>query len=230
MAIMQEALRARGLSAAEMVSVPGPLDRGRLMKQLEEVRGRIAGWEGGDLFLYYNGHGMYGPEVAGMREAGLQLDRDRDQPGSALLWRELFAAVRAPATVRIIVLPDCCHTNLLAGHLPANVTALIMKSDPQSSLSCRAGTAVLGEPPHHLRHGVISYYAARTIATADSAGAWLSAFDAAAARDVSEGNLQGLRRVSLMIEGDPSVRVLGRPTRPATDAPVAPTGPEGRGR
>jgi hypothetical protein len=219
-AIMQEGLRARGVDAGEVISVLAPLDRPRLVRHLEDVRERIAAWQDGELLLYYNGHGMYGSEVNGLREPGLQLGPDRDQPTSALLWRELFATLRAPRKVRVTVLPDCCHTNLLVGRLPANVTALIMKSDPQNSLSCRTGTALFGEPPKRTRHGVISYYAARTLATAGNTGAWLSAFSAATERDVAEGKLQAIRRVRLMIEGDSSVRLPGRPAHPATGDPT----------
>jgi hypothetical protein len=208
MALMQDGLRGRGLSAAEVIAVLEPLDRAAVTKRLEEVRRRIAAWRDGELFLYYNGHGMYGPARAGRPEPGLQLDRNREQPGSFLLWRELFELVKAPPGVRLLVLPDCCHTNLLAGRLPANVTALIMKSDPQDALTCRTGTSLFGEAPRRTRHGVISYYAGSTLAAADTVGSWHLAQDQMAARDMSRGQLESFRRVSLMVEGDPSLRVL----------------------
>jgi hypothetical protein len=208
LALMQEGLRARGLTAAELISVLEPLDRERVASRLEEVSRRIAGWQSGEVFLYYNGHGMYAPAGGGWPEPGLQLDRKREQASSALLWRDLFAILRAPPGVRVMVLPDCCHTNLLVGRLPTGTTALIMKSDPQGSLNCRSGTSLFGEAPRRVRHGVISYYAGRTIAAADTVGAWLAAQDGLAAHDVAAGKLEKFRRVSLMVEGDASLRVL----------------------
>ena len=201
LALMQGGLRVRGVNATGVISVLAPLDRPSLVRRLEDVRGRIANWPDGDLLIYYNGRGMYRPAINGGSEPGLQLNRNREHPASALLWRELFAELQAPPRVRVIVLPDCCHTNLLAGRLPPNVTDLIIKSEPQNSLTCRTGTAFFGDPPGRARHGVISYYAGRTFATVDTAGEWLSAFNTAAERDVSERKLEKARRVSLMIRG-----------------------------
>ena len=208
MTLMQRGLSARGLRADEVIAVLEPLDRAAVVKRLEEVRRRIAGWSGGDLFLYYDGHGMYGPAAGGGPEPGLQLNRRREQASSFLLWRELFDLVKAPPGVRVLVLPDCCHTNLLFGRLPAIVTALIMKSDPQGALTCRTGTSLFGEAPRRTRHGVVSYYAGSTVPAADTVGGWLAAQDRMAARDVSQGRLEAFRRVSLMVEGDPSLRIL----------------------
>jgi hypothetical protein len=224
LALMQAGLAARGLNASEVLTVAGPVDGPGLRKHIEQVRRRIASWPDGDLLLYYNGHGMYRRAGSDVPEPGLQLTRDRERPESALLWRELFATLQAPPGVRVIIVPDCCHTNLLAGRLPAHTTAFIMKSDPQSSLTCRTGTALLGEAPPRIRHGVVSYYAATTMAGADTAGDWLSAMDAAAERDLSTGNLKRVQRVSLMIEGDSSVRVLGQRAQPADLATSPPTG------
>jgi hypothetical protein len=206
--LVQQGVKARGLTSSEVIAAVEPLDRDRLLKHLAEVRRRIAGWTSGDLFLYYNGHGMYGPARTGWPEPGLQLDRDREQTSSFLLWRELFASLAAPPGVRVLVLPDCCHTNLLAGRLPANATALIMKSQPQGALTCRTGTALLGDGAARVRHGVVSYYAASTLAAAGTVQDWLAAQDRLAAQDISQRRLESFRRVSLMVEGDPSRRLF----------------------
>jgi hypothetical protein len=217
LAMMQAGLRTRGLSATDVIPVLAPLDRPGLARHAEEVGKRIAAWESGDLFIYYNGHGMYGQPVNGVPEPGLQLNSQRERTDSALLWRELFAMLRIPRRVRVLVLPDCCHTNLLAGRLPPNVTALIMKSDPQTSLNCRTGTALLGETKKRVRHGVISYYAARTIGAVEAVEDWLPALDRAAETDILDGKLEKFRRVSLMIEGDKSAKLLGQRGQPAAD-------------
>jgi hypothetical protein len=208
LALVQQGLKARGLTASEVISVVEPLDRDAVVKRLEEVRRRIAGWRSGDLFLYYNGHGMYRPAGSGWPEPGLQLGPQREAPSSSLLWTDVFHTLAAPPGVRVLVLPDCCHTNLLAGRLPANATALIMKSQPQNALTCRTGTAVLGDGTARARHGVISYYAGSTVAAAGTVESWLSAQDRMAAQDVSQHRLESFRRVNLMVEGDPSLRLF----------------------
>jgi hypothetical protein len=211
LALIKEGLRARGVGAAEVISVREPLDRPKLLELLEGVHRRIAGWPDGELFLYYDGHGTYRPAGGAVPEPALQLNRDRDSPTSALLWRELFATLQLPPNVRMVVLADCCHTNLLAGRLPANVTALIMRSAPQSSLVCRTGSALFGAEPQRTRYSVISYYAGATLVESESAGGWLAAIDAAAQRDVAAGALEERRRVTLMVEGHPSTPVIGQP-------------------
>jgi hypothetical protein len=210
---MQEALQARGLGAGEMMASHEPLDRERLMRRLVEVRQRISSWRDGNIFLYYDGHGMYSRSgVAGTTpEPGLQLTGDRDDPNSALLWRELWDTLRVPPGVRVLAIPDCCHTNLLARRLPGNVTAVIMKSTPQDTLICRTGGAFFGEGAARKRYGVISYYAGSTVARASTAGDWLAGMDAAAEQDVATGTLEGLRRPQLMVEGDAAATLPGLP-------------------
>ena len=46
------------------------------------------------------------------------------------------------------------------------------------------------------------------VPAADTVGGWLAAQDRMAARDVSQGRLEAFRRVSLMVEGEPSLRIL----------------------
>ena len=208
--LMEEALIARGLNPPEIISVLAPLDRSALLRHLDAARARMAGWPEGELFVYYNGHGMYGAATSGRPEPGLQLNRNRAESTSFLLWRDFFAALISPDRVRTMLLPDCCHTNLLRGRLPPRTAALIVRSNPQDSLNCRTGTALLGETPSRKRHGVISYYGARTLAQAHTAGEWLSSFNTAADRDVLQGKLHRLKRVDVVIEGDSSVRILGR--------------------
>jgi hypothetical protein len=208
---MQEALITRGFGRSETMTSTDAIDRKTLSGRLEEVRKRIASWREGEIFLYYDGHGLYSRATRGVPEAGLQLTGDRDNPGSAMLWREVWGAIAAPRGVSVLVLPDCCHTNLLAGRLPPNITALIMKSEPQDTLTCRTGGAMFGEGTARKRYGVISYYAGGTVAGARTAGDWLARMDAAAAKDAASGTLAPLRRPRLMIEGDAEATLPGDP-------------------
>ena len=207
---VRDGLRTRGLDAAEMISVSEQLDRDAFSNYLAQGRRRIAQWRDGEVFLYYSGHGMYRASAGGLPEPGLQLNRDRDVPSSALLWREVFALLGAPPGVRVLVLPDCCHTNLLAGRMPSNVTALIGKSEPQTALTCRTGSALFGESPARQRYGVISYYAGETIAGASTAQGWLDAIHTAAEKDISQSKLRPGQRLTLMLEGNPAVPLPGR--------------------
>ena len=208
---MQEALIIRGFRRSDTMTSTEATDRKTLSQRLEEIRKRIASWREGEIFLYYDGHGMYSRATRGVPEAGLQLTGDRGDPGSRMLWREVWEAIGVPHGVSVLVLPDCCHTNLLAGRLPPNVTALIMKSEPQDTLTCRTGGAMFGEGTARKRYGVISYYAGGTVASARTVGDWLARMDAAAAKDAASGTLEPSRRPHLMIEGDAESALPGDP-------------------
>jgi hypothetical protein len=212
--LMQAALQARGITSADTTTGLVPLDRATLMRHLGAVKAKISAWSTGQIFLYYNGHGMYGPPAGGRPEPGLQLGPNRGEHASFVLWRELFDALALPPGVRLLVLPDCCHTNLLVGRVPVGVTAFIMKSDPQDSLNCRTGTALFGAGPGRVRHGVVSYYAASTISSIETAGQWLTGMKTTADNDIAAGALDPRRRVPVMLEGDESLRILGRPRIP----------------
>ena len=212
---MQAVLQARGLSSADTIASAEPLDRKRLLRRLGEVNKRIASWRQGELFLFFDGHGMYARTTGAVPEPGLQLTGDREDPNSALLWRELWDTLKPPPAVRVLAVPDCCHTNLLAGRLPPNVTALIIESTPQDSLLCRTGGTWFGEGPARKRYGVITYYAATTLPEATTAASWLTALHAAADRDVTAGTLGPARRPHLLVEGDATALLPGRPVATA---------------
>jgi len=152
---IRNALRARGLRDSEMTTLLGPLDRQRLLKILADTRRRMAGWKDGNVFIYYDGHGMYRRAGQGAPQAGLQLGKDRTRAGAAMLWREFFAELAPPTGVQTVLLPDCCHTNLLAGRLPPATTAAIVKSAPQDSLLCKTGSWRFEDPRPQRRYGVI---------------------------------------------------------------------------
>jgi hypothetical protein len=212
LALMQEGLRGRGLGDGEIESAMATFDRDGLLKLIERVSERIAAWSSGELLIYYDGKGMYASQTDTRAEPGLQLNSHRDQTSSFILWREMFDALKAPTRVRVTLLPDCCHTNLLVGRLPSNVTAIIMKSEPQDTLNCRTGTAFFQESSGRIRRSVITNYAARTMKTVRTVGEWLKAIDVTADRDVSSGRLESFRRVRLMVEGEATARLVGQAT------------------
>jgi len=222
LALMQGGLRGRGLGDGEIESAMATFDRDGLLTLIKRVRDRIAAWSSGDLLIYYDGKGMYVSQTDARAEPGLQLNSNRGQANSFILWREMFAALEAPPGVRVTLLPDCCHTNLLVGRLPSNVTAIIMKSDPQDTLNCRTGTAFFQESSGRIRRSVITNYAARTMRSVRTVGEWLNAIDASADSDVSSGRVESFRRVRLMVEGESTARLVGQaapsisPSKPKT--------------
>lgn len=204
---MQAGLAARGFTADEITASAEPLNRVRLLRHLADLKRRVASWREGTIFLHYDGHGMYRAMGGPVPEPGLQLTGERDDPSSAVLWSEVWRAVAPPTGVRLIAIPDCCHTNLLTGRLPRNVTALILRSEPQNALTCRTGGSYFGEGAGRKRYGVISYYASHTVAQARTVDDWLAAINRAVAGDVAQGALDAVRRPGLLVEGDGSVRL-----------------------
>jgi hypothetical protein len=104
---MQGALRLRGFAASEILSIEGPLTRDRLMHFLAESRGRIAGWQSGEIFLYYTGHGAFSGDDPKNARPGLQLSRPTpDSEGERVYWDEVFGTLKVNRDVKICLLPD----------------------------------------------------------------------------------------------------------------------------
>ena len=106
-----DALAARGVSSDELLVLEGRLDRELMLRFLASVQSRVSAWERGDLFLYYSGHGAYAPsdaiDVASVEPALVFDQGDLDEPSRWLFWREIFATLALPPTVRLALLPDC---------------------------------------------------------------------------------------------------------------------------
>ncbi len=111
---MYAALRARGFTPDEVTSLDGVRNRPRLLAFLRDVGRRLAGWRagGGNVFLFYSGHGVFTGDTVKTARPGLWLappapERPGDDPGERLFWDEAFAALSLPASVRLTLLPDC---------------------------------------------------------------------------------------------------------------------------
>jgi hypothetical protein len=106
-----EALRQRGVSPEDLLVLEGRLSRDLLFGILETVRSRAAGWVDGNVFLFYSGHGAYAPLEAvdgdAVEPALVFAQAEMAMPARWLFWREIFATLALPPTVRLALLPDC---------------------------------------------------------------------------------------------------------------------------
>lgn len=101
---MHRALEKRGFRADEMVSLDGKLSRSLVLNFLNSIGNEVAGWQEGQVFLYYTGHGSFKGQTAKNAVVGLQLQSTAQE---SIEWREVFHALRLPPTVNMILLPDC---------------------------------------------------------------------------------------------------------------------------
>jgi hypothetical protein len=104
---MYNALRLRGFSDKEILSLEGQLNRRSLMSFLQKARGRMATWRQGELFFYFGGHGIFTGTNASESRPGLWLRHDFKQSVKyTVFWDEVFAALNVPANVKVTLLPD----------------------------------------------------------------------------------------------------------------------------
>ncbi len=103
---MHKALRERGFSAEEIVSLDGNLSRSMVIALLTQIQKRTIGWKNGTVFLYYSGHGTYRRISETEVEPGINLNRNFAEAEQKLLWREVFETLKLPPQVKLLLLPD----------------------------------------------------------------------------------------------------------------------------
>jgi hypothetical protein len=104
---MRDALRLRGFSENEIWSLEGPLDRSALMSFLQKARKRVAHWRRGEIFFYFGGHGIFTGTSVPEARPGLWFKNDPQLSAEhTVFWDEAFAALNAPANVKVVLLPD----------------------------------------------------------------------------------------------------------------------------
>jgi hypothetical protein len=102
---MYDALRLRGFSADEILSLEGQLNRGSFMSFLQKARRRVARWRQGEIFFYFGGHGIFTGTNVSEARPGLWFKNDPSAQ-YMVFWDEVFATLNAPANVKVILLPD----------------------------------------------------------------------------------------------------------------------------
>lgn len=104
---MYNALLARGFSSEDILLLEGRLNRKLLMSLIGEVNKRVARWKSGEVFVHYSGHGAFIGSTAAEARVGVQLASDKpDHESNRIFWDEVFTALRPPANVGLILLPD----------------------------------------------------------------------------------------------------------------------------
>lgn len=104
---IDNALRERGYSTGQIRRLEGKLNRKSLLSFIQKANRRIAGWDEGEVFLYFGGNGFYSGSKASEAQPGLLLMNDpQHSPDSAVFWKEVFTTLNVPANVKLIVLPD----------------------------------------------------------------------------------------------------------------------------
>lgn len=98
---MHRALKQRGYRADEILSIEGKLSRGLLLAFLNEVRKDLSAWNEGTVFIYYTGHGSLDGKTSAEAVVGMQLSIEE-----RVTWNEVFATLRLPPRVSLILLPD----------------------------------------------------------------------------------------------------------------------------
>jgi len=104
---------------------------------------------------------------------------------------------------------------LLAGRVPANVVALVMKAEPGAELACRARNYHFEHAGISQERGVISYYAGQTLAHATTVAAWLQRIEALSSADFQGGRLPWFYQLSLQLLGHAASRLPGEPVKAA---------------
>lgn len=100
---LADALGKRGFRGDHLVVADGVTTRKELLDVLTRAAQRIASWDHGVVFLGISGHGSFQGATAAEARPALQLADGVDRDVS---WGEVFAALRVPPGVRMILLPD----------------------------------------------------------------------------------------------------------------------------
>ena len=95
--------------------------------------------------------------------------------------------------------------------MPANVTALVMKTLPGEELTCTARDFTFEKEGKSIKQGVMSYYASQALMRATSLESWKKLIDQFSERDVVSGRLPEAYLPSLQILGDAKLNLPGNP-------------------
>lgn len=102
---LQKALRIRGYSPKEILSLDGNLNRSMLISFLLQVKKRVSKWKKGTVFFYFSGHGTY-RKISNEVEPGLWLNTNFSENEQKLYWSEIFSILNLPPQIKLILLPD----------------------------------------------------------------------------------------------------------------------------
>lgn len=101
--LWQATLRAQGYAPSEVVVLSGAIGPRLFLASLEDVARRIARWRKGQVLLCYSGSGSqeHPKEKGAPQHVGVALR------GGAVRWSQIFATLKVPDGVNLLLLPDC---------------------------------------------------------------------------------------------------------------------------
>lgn len=94
--------------------------------------------------------------------------------------------------------------------MPAEVGALVLRAEAGAELTCKAREKEFDDGGGAVPRGVVSYYAARLMAGAESLHAWLQLVEDASQVDAAAGKLTPLYQPHLQVIGDGDLPLIGR--------------------
>lgn len=179
-----------GYRQEDIVTHCGPANREALLRFLASIADRIGSWSSGDVFLHYTGSGWHQGAAVGL-EMGQQ----------HVTWNEVFNALHLPSGVHLVVLPDCCYTNLLDGRLPPRLSALVMLAPPGVA-TCQAGYYTARTASGSVRYGRITYFAVQAMTEGQTIGDWARRINDHIRTAVNAGQLRPSEAPILVASGD----------------------------
>ena len=93
--------------------------------------------------------------------------------------------------------------------MPANVGALVKKAETGAELTCRAHEKEFVEGEIVVRRGVISHYAAATLASANDLSGWLDQIEQMSQNDLATGVISPFYQPVLQVIGDARLPLPG---------------------
>lgn len=96
--------------------------------------------------------------------------------------------------------------------MPAHVNALVLADTPATKLTCTARSEPFAFAGKTVERGVISHYAASTLAFATTASDWFARIQEAVRRDGGDRKPATRASLQMRLEGTGSRRLPGKPT------------------
>jgi hypothetical protein len=169
---MYSALRQRGFDPKEILILNGPATRPLLLEFLREGGKKTATWTKGSVVLYYTGGGSHAKlksDKKGLDRVGWNLYGQPEDSAENPTWREILQALNLSEAIDLTLLPDCCYSNMLVGHLPKNVAGLVLEGDP-NDWKCQAANHAFDIQGKKTTHGVITFFAVQALKDARTVG------------------------------------------------------------
>jgi hypothetical protein len=88
-----------------------------------------------------------------------------------------------------------------------------MRSETGAELACRAHEKAFEDGGRPVRRGVVSYYAAATLASATTPHSWLRSIEKMSQEDMAQGAITRFHLPILQIMGDGNLPLIGRSSR-----------------